>query len=333
MTVFAQRILGFSNTWPGRALCLSVLLTAVYMPSATADDDAMAEIEEIIVVETASIQSRLGEAGSSAVLLADEIREIGATHVNEVLARVPGLWVSRGSGQEHLTAIRSAVYTGAGACGEFSYLENGIPLRPAGFCNINNLFEANTEQAEAIEVWRGPASAVLGGNALHGAINVVTPMPQGLGFSIEGGPYDFYRAQVWGGVDTGAHQLGASFLQTSSNGYRDDTGYGQQKLHLAHTTEMGGWDVRNTLTATLLNQETGGFVRGFEAYESGRLRDTNPNPEAYRDAWSLRISSQLQKDAWVLKPYMRRSQMAFLQHFLPGQPLEEKRTDQRGSHC
>ena len=312
------------------SLFLPSLVGVCLAAGALADQAAPGEIEEILVVETASIQARLGQTGSSSVILADEIREIGATHVNEVLARVPGLWVSRGSGQEHLTAIRSAVYTGAGACGEFSYLENGIPLRPAGFCNINNLFEANTEQAEAIEVWRGPASAVLGGNALHGAINVVTPLPEGLGFSIEGGPYDFYRAQVWGGVEAGAHKLGATFLQTSSNGYRDDTGYGQQKLHLAHMTQLGGWEVRNTLTATLLNQETGGFVRGFEAFETSRLRDSNPNPEAYRDAWSLRISSQLKKDAWVLKPYLRRSQMAFLQHFLPGQPLEENEQSSAG---
>ena len=88
-------------------------------------------VEEIVVVESASIQSRLGDTGSSSVLLADEIQEIGATHINETLSRVPGVWISRGSGQEHLSAIRSPVYTGAGACGEFSYLENGIPLRPA----------------------------------------------------------------------------------------------------------------------------------------------------------------------------------------------------------
>jgi iron complex outermembrane recepter protein len=300
--------------------CLTLTLIAAGVANGAGPD---ALIEEVVVVASSSIQARLGDTGSSSVLLAEEIRNIGATHINETLARVPGVWISRGSGQEHLSAIRSAVYTGAGACGEFSYLENGIPLRPAGFCNINNLFEANTEQAQAIEVWRGPASAVLGGNALHGAINVVTPVPEGLGFSIEGGPYDFYRTQAWGGVERGDHQIGASFVTTSSNGYRDETGYEQQKLHIAHLTEVGGWAMRNSLTATNLNQETGGFVPGFEAYDDGDLRDTNPNPEAYRDAWSLRASSQLTKDAWVLKPYLRRSQMRFLQHFLPGQPLEE----------
>ena len=288
-------------------------------------------LEEVVVQASSSITQKLGDTGSSSVLLADEIIDIGASHINETLSRIPGVWISRGSGQEHLTGIRSAVYTGAGACGEFSYLENGVPLRPQGFCNINNLFEANTEQAASIEVWRGPASAVLGGNALHGAINVITPQPDGFGFSVEGGPYDYYRAQVWGGVEVQGHQLGVSFVGANSDGYRDDTGYGQQKLHLTHLGEIGEWSVSNHVTATLLNQETGGFVRGFDAYQDGDLRDTNPNPEAYRDAWSLRWVGELSRDQWTIKPYIRRSKMAFLQHFLPGQPLEENEQSSLGS--
>ena len=39
----------------------------------------------------------------------DTIDRINASHINEVLAQVPGTWISRGNGQEHLTAIRSAV--------------------------------------------------------------------------------------------------------------------------------------------------------------------------------------------------------------------------------
>ena len=288
-----------------------------------ADEPADESIEELVVTASSSIHDRLGATGSASFIDGDTIQAIGATHINETLARVPGVWVTRGSGQEHLTAIRSPVFTGAGACGEFSYLEDGVPIRPAGFCNVNNLFEANTEQAAAIEVWRGPAGAVLGGNALHGAINVVTPQPDGFGLTVEGGPYDFARTQVWGGTEVGKHQVGATFAGTTSNGFRDDTGYGQQKLHLSHATDVGAWSIKNKLTATLLNQETGGFVNGFEAFDDSDLRDTNPNPEAFRDAWSVRINSELTNGTLTLKPYLRASRMEFLQHFLPGQPLEE----------
>ena len=57
-------------------------------------------------------------------------------------------------------------------------------LCPEGFCNINNLFELNFEQASALEVWR-PASAVIGGNAMRGAINAVTKIPNSNSVSLE----------------------------------------------------------------------------------------------------------------------------------------------------
>ena len=96
------------------------------MPS-TNNGDAF---EEVVVQGVSSLQQRLGDSGSISVIDAQTIQDVAATHPSEVLNRVPGVWVNRGSGQEHLTAIRSAVYTGSGACGEFALLENGIPLRP-----------------------------------------------------------------------------------------------------------------------------------------------------------------------------------------------------------
>src|SRR5690625_4253219 len=96
------------------------------------------------------------------------------THISELLHRMPGTWISRGNGQEHLTAVRSPVFTGSGSCGSFYMAEDSIPLRPAGFCNVNQLFEANAEQAERVEVLRGPGTALHGSNALHGVINVLS---------------------------------------------------------------------------------------------------------------------------------------------------------------
>lgn len=301
-------------------------LAAIFVPfnPAKADEVSPAQaIDEVVVTGSSSIQSRLGASGSISVIDADEVGRVGATHPSDILNRVAGVWVNKGSGQEHLTAIRSAVYTGSGACGEFAFLEDGIPLRPHGFCNINNLFELNTEQAAAIEVWRGPASAVLGGNALHGAINVVTPLPTENSIGVEIGPYDFHRVNFQAGTQIGEHQFGLSVVSAKSDGYRADTGYGQQKVHVAHLTEVGVWSVKNQATMTLLNQETGGYVGGFKSYDDAALRKSNPNPEAYRDAWSGRINSEWTKDAWTLKPYLRRSKMQFLQHFLPGKPLED----------
>ena len=89
---------------------VSVLALLALVLGAAPAYSAEIEIEELVV--RASLLDRLGETGSWGVLDADEIAAIGATHVNESLARVPGVWISRGSGQEHLTAIRSAAVGG-----------------------------------------------------------------------------------------------------------------------------------------------------------------------------------------------------------------------------
>ena len=91
--------------------------------------------------------------------------------------RAPGTMIQRNSGQESLTAIRSPVLSGPGSCGVFLFLENSVPIRPTGFCNVNELFEVNTEQAQSIEVLRGPAGVVYGSGAMHGAVNVIQATP------------------------------------------------------------------------------------------------------------------------------------------------------------
>ncbi len=112
-------------------------------------------LEEIVVTARRQPVAALATPLSIGRVDRDSIELLGATHSSEALNRVPGVMVQRGSGQESLTAIRSPVLTGAGSCGAFLFLENGVPIRPVGFCNVNEMLEINTEQADAIEIVRG----------------------------------------------------------------------------------------------------------------------------------------------------------------------------------
>ncbi len=178
-----------------------------------------------------------------------------------------GVWLSRGSGQENLTAIRSPVLTGAGSCGAFLTLEDGIPSRPAGFCNVNQLFEINTEQAQSIEVIRGPGSALYGSNALHGIINVVMPNPgepvaDVLG--VEVGANDYYRLRAQVPFSTQS-AMRASVVVADDGGFRDDSGYRQAKGHLKYKTAAfgGEWSARCRRAIS---------SRRRQASSSGRMR-------------------------------------------------------------
>jgi iron complex outermembrane receptor protein len=166
-------------------------------------------------------------------LTAGTIEAIGASHANEVFARVPGAWISRGSGQEQLTAIRSPVLSGTGACGAFLFLEDGVPIRPTGFCNVNQLFELGTEQAGRIEVLRGPGAAVHGSNALHGVVNVVPRSPAQsprLGLAVEAGPDDWRKLQATAADADGERWWRLDLHGVSTGSFRPEEGYDQQKL-------------------------------------------------------------------------------------------------------
>ncbi|MEJ6682521.1 MAG: TonB-dependent receptor plug domain-containing protein, partial [SAR86 cluster bacterium] len=101
-------------------------------------------LEEVVVTANRADQTIAEVSSNISVITADDLRRINPTHINEAMQRVAGAWISRGNGQEHLTALRSPVLTGAGACGAFLMAQDGIPLRASGFCNVNQLFDAHS---------------------------------------------------------------------------------------------------------------------------------------------------------------------------------------------
>lgn len=316
---------------PYKSLVLAVALAAA---GASAQDNTL----ESIVVTADRQQSVLRDLSSSITTVnAEALKTVQAVHINEALMRVPGTWVSRGNGQEHLTAIRSPVLSGAGSCGSFQMSQDGIPLHGVGFCNVNQLFEANSEQAGAVEVIRGPGSVLFGANALHGSINVISAPVQdetGGSLSLEAGSYGYKRVLGSLNVNQGAHGLRLDANGTSDEGYKHDSGYDQQKFTLSHRYRGNGLTATTVLNGSNLNQETAGYVEGFEAYKDAALKKFNPNPEAYRDVQSLRLHSRIDIDLssgmLSLTPYFRRMDMDFAQHFLPGVPLEENGHDSFG---
>jgi len=287
-------------------------------------------IEEIEVISNARRSQGLTDINAAVSVLGEqELDLIRHTHYQEALNRLPGVNIHRNNGQESLIAIRSPVLSGAGACGAFLVAENGIPIRSHGFCNVNEMFDAHTENAARIEVVRGPGSAFWGSNAVHGLVNVVLPEPGDTGeITLEAGPRGSYRAKGQLGYDYGKFKQTLLFNGTSEEGYREPSGVDQQKLSwLYNYTTDGGTEFDGGFTHINLNQETAGYVVGSNAYDDPSLRKTNPNPEAYRDsvngrAWTS-ITQQWGEWEVVLTPYWREVNMNFIQHFLPGQPTED----------
>ena len=247
-------------------------------------------------------------------------------HPAEILNTVAGVNIHRGSGQEHLTAIRSPVLTGGAGAGSFLYTLDGVPLRAAGFANVNGLLEAPTEIAETIEVFKGPGPSNFGSNAVHGLINTVLGEPGDNNeyVSLQGSTRGFVNTTL---VQNVTDNLRVSVDLTHDDGFRDDSGFDHQKISLQHQTEIGSWDISTLLAINNLNQETAGFLQGEDAYLDRDLITTNAFPEAFRDSQALRLQIKAEKDLdigrLILQPYARRTQQRFLRHFVPGQALDK----------
>ena len=159
------------------------LLALLPIAASAADesDDAVVETmeesgpQDIVVTATRDRRSAFSTPASITRIDDETIADVGSKHQADVLNRIAGVYVQRGSGAESLTAIRSPVLAGAGACGSFLVAEDSLPIRPVGFCNLNEMFELNYEQARQIEVLRGPGSAMFGASAVHGVVNLLTP--------------------------------------------------------------------------------------------------------------------------------------------------------------
>ncbi|MEK9919636.1 MAG: TonB-dependent receptor [Luminiphilus sp.] len=305
------------------------LMLALVAAAGSAQDADPSPVLETVIV-TASRSDQNGEMLPSAwvALSEDTIALVAPQHSNQLFNRVSGAWVSRGNGQESLISLRSPVLTGAGSCGAFMTAQDGISLRAPGFCNVNQLFDANLLQAGGVEVLKGPAGVVFGSNALHGIVNVITrsvsSTPNQL--SVEAGSRDYYRLAA-----SGATETVAVAAQTSRyGGYQADSGYRQHKATLRLDHHYADWILDGVLEASELDQETAGYIQGYESYKDEQASKENPNPEAYRDAWSARGHLGFRRsfgDASdiTIRPYWRSNGMTFLQHFLPWKATEENR--------
>jgi outer membrane receptor protein involved in Fe transport len=278
------------------------------------------------------------DPGAYSVITAQTIEDTQANHPAEILNSVPGVNVQMNSGQELLVAIRSPVLPAGAGQGSFLILENGIPTRASAFGNVNALFEVHHETDADIEVVRGPGSVRYGSNAVHGLMNFIDRDPGARpGLTLNTSVNTLQRARMDGTWDVSDDNGGGYFAALSlmgDHGWRDSSSVDQQKLTLRQSARGEDWRVTTTFAAVNLNQETAGFIQGTDAYKDENIATTNPNPEAYRDAWAARANLRFEKsfgeDLLTITPFAITQRMIFIQHFLPDQSTEKNGHDSIG---
>ena len=129
--------------------------------------------EDFISIATGTKKLIRKAPSVASVITAEEIRNMGAMDLDDILESVPGLHVTK------LPNVYLSIYAIRGVYSSFNpqvlMLINGIP--------VTNMFTGNRSQQwggmsvhaiERVEVIRGPGSAIYGADAFAGVINIVT---------------------------------------------------------------------------------------------------------------------------------------------------------------
>ncbi len=130
-------------------------------------------LEQVVVSANREKELRSEVPAAISTLSAKVIEEAGANTLDQVLNKIPGVFVADLANEQHMTSIRQPISTK----GLFLFLEDGLPTRPTGVFNHNAMNELNQGAIRSIEVIRGPASSTYGAEAIGGVINVITQSP------------------------------------------------------------------------------------------------------------------------------------------------------------
>jgi len=272
-------------------------------------------LETITVTGTRDEAKLEDVAASIGILDQQTIKDINAPHSSDLLNRIPGVFINQlgSTGQGTSAAIRQPITTNP----VYLYLENGVPTRSPAFFNHNALYEVNLAQASGVEVTKGPGSALYGSDAIGGVVNVLTNAPisdEAPELTLEGGQFDWQRAQITGTHISSEHKLAARIDAIDSIGWRENNEFDRQSANVMWQTNAADFAVNTVYSYTAIDMNTGGT--GLSETDYKHDPEKAGNLIGYRDVSAQRLSSAWKKSLnsgdVSFTPYVRSNRLEYL---------------------
>ena len=192
-------------------------------------------LNEVFVTATKEEETVKDIAGDVGVIKKETIDNTTSNGLHEVLKFMPGVTVQNRFGTDDVNiSIRgSGIRQGFGVRG-IQVLVDGIPLtEPDGQTRLDLIDMATIER---IEVVKGPASTIYGGNASGGVVNLITKKGKpGSGFNAESGLWvgSYGSGKVYASVygSEGRIRYFAGLSHSNNDGYRDHSDSDGQKFN------------------------------------------------------------------------------------------------------
>ena len=216
-------------------------------------------LEKIIVTATRTERNPDDVPASITIITKEDIRKQNIQTTDEALAQVPGAFDSRRRiFGDSMTNVKLRGFPGDGQKRTLVLLD-GQNISSA-YSNGVAWTSIPVETIERIEVIRGPFSALYGGNAMGGVINIITQTPRQFQFLAQGG-YATY--DTWTGYLGAGDRLWDKVSLSAGVNYRQTAGYcgslvqktasNITNLRRAPATQVVGWKPTLTVTGTPTN--------------------------------------------------------------------------------
>jgi len=250
-----------------------------------------ATLDTVVVTATRSPQPIAQGLAATTVLDRADIERAQAPDLIDLLARQPGVDVSRTGGP----GSTSTLFLRGGNSNHALVLIDGVRVNSAqqGLYDFAHL---PLERIERIEIVRGPRAALWGSDAMGGVIQVFTRDPAQRGAQIRLGGFSREEAALqWGiagergsvGIGGGVQDIGGYNVSTPSNfGFDPDRdGYRNRHASLAARTTLGTQAVALNALSTNADVE---FDRGSTRARGEQSGGTLGGPLAER--WSHQLA-------------------------------------------
>ncbi|MFZ2855668.1 MAG: TonB-dependent receptor [Rhodocyclaceae bacterium] len=271
------------------AALVASLFTAVFPHAAAAADAADTELGQVVVTATRQATRSNELLSDVSVVTHEEIEQRGQTSLAEVLATLPGVFVTDGN----TPGKQASVFIRGTNTGHALLLVDGMPLSSAtlGQAPFDSI---PASEIERIEVLRGPASSIYGSEAIGGVIQIFTKRGEGpakVRLSARYGSFGSSDASVGvsGGSAALSYALSASALRSNGfsitrgplsnpdrDGFSADSSSGSLQFRPATGHELG----INFLQTTNTNHTDGNLnfddrtdtrISSWSAYTKNRL--------------------------------------------------------------
>jgi Fe(3+) dicitrate transport protein len=213
-------------------ICPGRIFVAVAFSSVTAGSaqDALKTLEAMTVL--GSREEVFGETGSASFITNDEIRAANSSNVNQVLAKVPGVYTrdEDGFGNFPNISLRGADGTRSE---KVTVMEDGILTAPAPYAGPAAYYTPRIARMDGVEILKGSSQVRYGPQTTGGVINYLsTGIPESQAFYAKTtyGSYNtFFGHACYGDtVETDAGRFGYLLEMHGgfSDGFRDIDGSG-----------------------------------------------------------------------------------------------------------